>query len=288
MHLRDKLHQVNSSNTENRESSCEPSLQPGSNLRKGLRILAPGFFWVLISVYCVCLLAAAQSLSLWLDEILDLEIVRQSSVGKILHDVPLNAGGVPLGYLVQSMFIRALGFSTISARLPSILFSLLACWGVHTFAKQCGCRKPILAVLIFATMPLQFRYAVEARPYSQALAISIWETVIFLWLIRDSTLKKAVLYGLSIAAGLYTQPFTAFVVLAHLIWVSGAGLRELRTRRFLLCLGSTAIGGLLFLPWYTHSQAIWSSAIAAANSGSGLSNYTPLMILRELTGGGGI
>lgn len=202
-----------------------------------------------VAAYAACLILLLPRLPLSLDEILDLIALRSHGWGELMVNIGRNAGGTPLSYLARLPLVHWFGESRTAARFLSAFFSVAACCGVFLLARRLGLRWPILAALVFATFPLQFRYALEARAYSQALCLSVWCTVLFvLWMDRKRSIALALLYGLSIVAGLYTQPYTVFVPVAHFLWLGVQG----RWRMFLaagltifaaglaLCLGTNS------------------------------------------------
>ncbi len=89
-----------------------------------------------------------------MDEIIDLNGVRNADLRGVLAFVPGNAGGVPLGYLVDFWMIRAFGYSEFIVRLPSVLFTVLTCAGVYILARQTRFRMPLMAVILYAVSPL--------------------------------------------------------------------------------------------------------------------------------------
>ena len=213
--------------------------------------------FLFLAVYACALAALLPVLSLWLDEIYDLIVARMDRLADVLDYVPHVSGNVPLNYVVQFASVHLLGFSAFTGRLPSAIFSVVACAGVFVLAKKMGLRWPLLATAIFALFPLQLRYALEARPYELALCLSIWSTVAFLRVLeRPGSVSRAALYALCIIAGLFTFPYMLFVPLAHLAW---AGLVSYRTQRRQPLLASAlalGIAGLIFAPWYLHSAAL--------------------------------
>ncbi len=236
-------------------------------------------------LYAVCLLLLLPKLSLWLDEVIDLRQIRDDDLSGLLAHVPTNAGGVPLSYLVRAVFVHVLGYSRFSGRLPSALFSLGACAGVFILGRRLQLRYPLLGVLIFCSLPLQLRYALESRPYSQALALTIWATVVFAHLSETPTGRKALLYGCIALASLYTQPYTIFVFLAHVFWLCCFETRRNR-RQILLFTGmpvTLAVWG--FLPWHLWAVHLWKQS-AAAQQRYEIGWATVPVILRELVGGG--
>jgi len=82
--------------------------------------------------------------------------------------VPINVGGVPLGYLTQRPFVLAGGPFAFWARLPSAVFSVASCWLLILLCRELKIPRTttLFAAGIFMILPAQFRYATEARPYS--------------------------------------------------------------------------------------------------------------------------
>lgn len=235
--------------------------------------------FLFLAVYACVLVALLPVLSLWLDEIMDLMVVRSAGMRELLAGVAVNSGNAPLNYIIQFWTVHALGYSAFVGRLPEAIFSLVSCVGIYMLARRLSLRWPLLAVAVFALFPLQFRYALEARPYSLALALSIWSTVAFFRLLdQPRSLPRTALYTLSVAAGIYVLPFTLFVAVAHLAWVR---------RETLLPVGlAIAIAGLAFVPWYLHAVVNWRADPVVARAHDTVTWRVVPMILHELTGAG--
>ena len=151
--------------------------------------------FLFLAVYACVLVALLPVLSLWLDEIMDLMVVRSAGMRELLAGVAVNSGNAPLNYIIQFWTVHVLGYSAFAGRLPEAIFSLASCAGIYVLARRLRLRWPLLAVAVFALFPLQFRYALEARPYSLALALSIWSTVAFFRLLdQPRSLPRATLY----------------------------------------------------------------------------------------------
>ena len=235
--------------------------------------------FLFLAVYACVLAGLLPVLSLWLDEIMDLMVVRSAGMRELLAGVAVNSGNAPLNYIIQFWAVHALGYSAFVGRLPEAIFSLASCGGIYVLARRLRLRWPLLAVVVFALFPLQFRYALEARPYSLALALSIWSTVAFFRLLdRPHSLPRAALYMLSVAAGIYVLPFTLFVAITHFAWLR---------REMLLPVGlAIAIAGLAFVPWYLHAVVNWRADPVVARAHETVTWRVIPMILHELTGAG--
>ncbi len=243
--------------------------------------------FLFLAVYACVLAALLPILSLWLDEIYDLIVARMNSLADVLAYVPHVSGNVPLNYLIQFGSVHLLGFSAFTGRLPSAISSVAACAGIFVLARKLGLRWPLLATGIFALFPLQLRYAIEARPYELALCLSIWATVAFLGVVeRPESVSRGTLYGLSIAAGLFTFPYTLFVPVAHLGWAALVSYRKQRWQPLLATGLAVGSAGLLFTPWYLHSAASWRAAVAIGQLKGTITLHAVPMILRELVAAG--
>ncbi len=216
--------------------------------------------YLFLGLYAVTLILLIPGKPLWVDEIIDLNGVRNADLRSVLAFVPGNAGGVPLGYLVDFWMIRVFGYSEFVVRLPSALFTILTCAAVYILACQAKLRWPMLAVVAYAVSPLTMRYALEARPYAQAACWSAFSTVVFLSLVRKPTLGKAVGYAALVALGLFTQPYSIFVPVAHVIWVTFVK----RNARAVWFAGTAvAVASLAFLPWFLRTRAAWQGAVSS-------------------------
>ena len=217
-------------------------------------------FYLFLGLYAAVLILLIPVKPLWVDEIIDLNGVRNADLHGVLAFVPGNAGGVPLGYLVDFWMIRLFGYSEFIVRLPSVLFTVLTCVAVYILAWQAKLRAPLLAAILCAVSPLTLRYALEARPYAQAACWSAFSTVVFLSLVRKPIFGKAARYAALVALGLFTQPYSIFVSVAHLTWVV---LVKRNMRAAWLAGTAMAVASLAFLPWYLKAHAIWQGAVSS-------------------------
>lgn len=156
----------------------------------------------------------------------------------------------PLYYVLARGWLQAFGHSTVTIRALSLIFGLLvlpcAYWlGVELFRDRA---YGWAVAAIMAISPFHVLYSQEAREYS------LWTLTILLssaTLLRAERRKEVVnwgLYGLTVALGLYTHPFSGFVSIGHGIYVlASGGFRW--TRRLTAYLLASALGMLLFFPW---------------------------------------
>lgn len=241
-------------------------------------------FLAFLVLYGLSLAVMLSRPSLWLDEIIDLHQIRDLDLRDLLRAIPLNAGGVPLSYLFRDLSITTLGYSAFSARLPSLLCSLAALAGVYEIARYLKLRWPLLPVVLLAAMPCQLRYALESRPYSQLLALTVWSTLTFLLLQARMSVPRVVLYTAINIAGLYSQPFAIFVPLAHIAWALTA--KEQAHRKLTLPVGlSLLASAAAFYPWYQLAARLWQQS-PDSHAGYSITAHSLLVLAKEVFGAG--
>src|ERR1039457_4174724 len=198
-----------------------------------------------IAAYAALVFAVLGIAPLWFDELQQLAVGRES-VAALLQWVQMNPGASPLPYLAQRAAVDLFGASAFVVRIPAALCSIA---GAVVFAALCGrfgIRSPEWATAVFLALPLQFRYALEPRGYSQGLLCALASLLLLLRSRERGTVGAAAFYGGSVALGLYSQPLTILPVFGGLLWLIGE--RDVGSRR--LVLGAAVIGVLLFVPWY--------------------------------------
>ncbi len=231
-------------------------------------------FAAFLVLYSACLIIASLHLSLWLDEVIQLIGTRDMPAGKLLHYIGHDPGQAPLGYFIQKACLFVFGFSKLSARLPSILFAVVACLVFTRLSKP--------GTLLFATIPMVMRYATEARPYAIALCLSVLAIYFFERWSTTQTVTSYIAFAACLMAGMYAQPYSIFIGAAVTIWLAirNGPLRP----STLLAAAAVVIAGCAYLPWYLYSTSIWN------HGGSGMPGTfgpkTAVMVLRELVGAG--
>lgn len=224
-------------------------------------------FWFTIS-YTAVLLLLAPRLTLWLDEILTLTGAVQPDFASLMENLRKQQGASPLAFLIPHWTIGALGLTNFTARMTSVIPAVASLPAVYWLARRAGLAQPMLAVAVFALWPLQFRYALEARPYALALSLGLWLTVALLaearpWLYIAITLAMALVH-----------PYSLFIPIAHALW--------LRSRIPVIAL---AIAVVALMPWYLHFREDWR-VVSAEQELSAANWRAPMIFLREIAGSG--
>jgi len=236
----------------------------------------------LLAAYAALLPWLATLRPFWLDEVLQLVVSTQPRLADLMRWVTYNPGAAPLGYLAQRPFVLALGLAPWVARMAPAIFSLLAGLTLAAFARDVKAGSSSVALAAFLVAPLELRYAVEARPYSQALFFTL-AALWCLWrLAQAPSWRVAAAYSILAAAALYSQPLSIGVQAGALAAVASSG--RLRSIRF----GCVALAAacLLFVPWFLHSRDAWRFGVAASQDRLSIGPRTFAILVREISGGG--
>ena len=97
--------------------------------------------------------------SLWLDEAISAQVVKNYSYSNLVTKFSPSDFHPPLYYLVLKTWTSFFGYSEISLRLPSVIFSLLTIYLVYRFYG-------FAPSLLLSLNPLYLYYSQEARMYS--------------------------------------------------------------------------------------------------------------------------
>jgi len=247
-----------------------------SSWSPGIPILLFGFF------YAVLLVSLSAVHPFWLDEVMQLAGTRDYSGTALIRFIRDFPGTAPLGYLVQHWTIACLGFSSLSARISSEICSVLSCIALSVLGRQLGLRNRSFLILLWACLPLQLRYALEARPYSQALFFAILATACFLHLLSRPSFQRALAYAVVIALGLYTVPYTLFLQFGY---VAGLIASRRGARETAYSAAAIAAACFSFLPWYVSSAHYWNKLLDSLPAFK-LSPKFLLLPVHEISGGG--
>jgi uncharacterized membrane protein len=190
---------------------------------------------------------------LWLDEAYSLDVARKS-LYKMWVFLRTNDSH-PIGYYaLLSLFIRWFGTGLAAMRSSSVLFGFLAVlltWriGRGFFSPAIG----ILAAVYVALNPFQIMASNEIRMYPLLECLVLSSTWI-VWRAVQSPPRRWwwVLYGISVAAMLYTSYYAFLIVAAQALWILLSRPRNQAARNILIA-GTVAV--VLYAPWFPHLLA---------------------------------
>ena len=138
------------------------------------------FWWLLTALVGLYLAVASQSL--WLDEAISANVGRNNSYQGIVSNFSKFDFHPPGYYLVLKTWTDIFGYSEISLRLPSIIFTLITVTLVYKLGGM-G------AAMIVGFNPLLVYYSHEARMY--ALVTMLLTTAVY-FLIRKKYLFSGI------------------------------------------------------------------------------------------------
>jgi mannosyltransferase len=221
----------------------------------------------LLAVAAVAAMLHAHALGapLWIDEGISIGIASHP-----LADIPSvlrEDGSPPLYYLLLHVWMSAFGSSETATHALSLTFLALAVpaavWAAWTpFGAPAGA----IAGALIGLNPYAAQYADETRMYSLVLLLAVLATGAFVRAFVLRRRRHVALFGVLLAALLYTHNWALF-------YAAAAGLAYLGLlaagpdRRTLLRDGALAFGAaaLLFAPWLptlayqaAHTGAPWS------------------------------
>lgn len=154
--------------------------------------------------------------SLWLDEATTARVVQQYNFSEILTKFSPHDFHPPLYYWFMKVWTSFFGYSEISLRMPSLIFSLLTGYIIFKIATLLhGYIVGIWATVFFLFNPLIIYYSQEARMYMTA-TFTLTASLYFLVLITQKSKVKSQKYKLKVK--IYLILFNIFLILSFLIF----------------------------------------------------------------------
>ena len=133
---------------------------------------------------------------------------------------PWQNWNAPLYWIVLHFWVKIFGFSELSLRLPSMLFNFSTTGIVFLLGRALFSKKTaILATLLIVLSPFHLWYAQEARDYSMAVFFGTFSTYILFLAVKESRFKKWLIFTLVSLAGMYTNYFYIFLVVAQFLYI---------------------------------------------------------------------
>jgi Dolichyl-phosphate-mannose-protein mannosyltransferase len=187
---------------------------------------------------------------LWGDELIARADVSHS-FGGMLHEVATGIENSPPLYFVLAWASDKLGSDPSLIRLPSLILGtatipLVALVGIRTVGRGAA----VVAAVVVALGPFAIFYSVEARPYATLAFASILSVQVLLIALERRRTAWWAVYGLTLAAVLYSHYTGAFVVAGQLGWALWI---ERRSPRGPLVAGACA--AVAFAPWLPYVKA---------------------------------
>ncbi len=165
-----------------------------------------------------------------------------------LSDIFLHDQNPPLYFLILHFWMKIVGVSDLSAKLLSVLFSVLASFILFLFAKKFFNKQTAVTVsLLFLLSNAQLFYSQEVRPYAliQFLCISSFYFYFNLW--KETKKKDLIFLAVINLLLLFSHYLSIFIFVVQFI-CSFLFLKE-NKKGFLYYFISQFITALAFMPW---------------------------------------
>lgn len=191
--------------------------------------------------------------SIWFDEAYSITLIRLP-LDKLVHFTAVDVHP-PLYYLVLKAWVFVFGDSELGLRSLSMVSGALASGVAVALARYMfGARAALIALPFVVVSPFLLRYDIEARMYALASLICITATYVLVRaLTAADSRRKFVLwsvYAVLVAAGMYTQYYTALVWMAHFVWLLIATWQRPVWKTFVQPWLLAYVGAIaLFAPW---------------------------------------
>jgi len=161
----------------------------------------------------------------------------------------------PLYYLILRQWMQWFGNSVTAIRSLSAFTSLLVFPCIYWLCRELFPLSPLtgwMAIALVAVSPFHVLYAQEARQYSLWTVTILLSSAALLQAKRCYSLLNWGIYAIALTSALYTFLFSAFVAIAHGIYIFVSEIlsqnwRWTKTARAYLC--ATSIALLTFAPW---------------------------------------
>lgn len=210
-------------------------------------------------------LVGVQSRSIWYDEAFSILFAQQSPaqiLGNTLSQESDSSAAEehpPLYYIVLWGWFKIFGASIFSARLFSILLSLLVILLIHEISKELfGPTTALTAAALTGLLPFQIHYGQEIRMYSM---LALWITLATFAFLRARNGPKIWwgVFAVAVALAQYTHNLAAI----HLMTLALTPVfqRDWKTLRSVTLAGLCAV--LLYLPWMLQLPAQFAKVSSA-------------------------
>lgn len=194
--------------------------------------------------------------SAWADEITTLFITDPTTPFARFWDLVLSDTHPPLYYLFMREWFAAFGQSDLAARIPSLIFGILAVGAAVLAFPPDRFRARLGLMLLIALSPGAIEYAQEARSYSLLLFLATVITGLCVRIMKARSESDRVLMrriGALVSVGIitaFTHYFGFLIALAAAL-TAAASLRH-RPKLFLAV--ALGVAGLLaaFIPWVVY------------------------------------
>jgi mannosyltransferase len=198
----------------------------------------------------LCLLWQLDGKSLWIDELVTAEIVRQPKLSAVIASVVETEGRPPLYYILLHYWTFLVGNSDSALRLFSCSVAILCLPLLYVLARHLtNERVALISLGLLAFSPLFLLYSRMARAYFMGVFLALAASYFLIRLLDRETRFAWTGYVLSGLTLLYTDYMAASILLAHNLFIL-SDPRQFRRiwPRWLIAQSLLIIGFLAWLP----------------------------------------
>lgn len=207
----------------------------------------PYWLWLILGLGTFFRFYNNTSLALWHDEAFSALYIRDYGWSEMMYRIGLDVHP-PLYYWLLRGWSYIFGFELLSLRGFSILFGVLTIWAGYLFVRKAfGNHKlALLAAFLLAINPFQVQYAVEARMYTLGTFLVLISSFWLLKAVETGKRKDWIIYGVLVAASLYTHYYLFFSVAAQGFYLFYLVVARRVSWKSLTVYGLSFV---LFIPW---------------------------------------
>ena len=143
-------------------------------------------------------IASGQDQDLGVETFTKQNFVKTYSLRKtVSNSISISSGNAVLYNLVLAIWSKTFGYSDLSLRILSVIFSLLAILVFYLLGKEIFKKHtPVLiCCVLLMTAPLSIRYAQEIRTYSFTLLLTLCSALFFFRAAKNNDIIYALLFG---------------------------------------------------------------------------------------------
>lgn len=207
--------------------------------------------------------------SLWLDEAISASVAKTYSLINIPTQFSISDFHPPIYYMFLKLWTNIFGFSVLSLRAPSVIFSLITIYLVYLIAKKISNEKTALWAAIFTGFnPLLIYYSQEARMYSLITMLLAVVLYYFVKLEKKTSLIDIFLFNLFCGLSFATFYGSIFFIAAlNLFWLINKKFKLFFMANIGLLIAIIALTPLLIRQVATLKQLLaevknWSSVLS--------------------------
>ncbi|HLP32089.1 MAG TPA: glycosyltransferase family 39 protein [Bacteroidia bacterium] len=198
--------------------------------------------------------------SLWLDELHTLiEANPNTGWGNLLFFLKCCDPHPILFFATEYLFLDIFGYNETVARVVPALAGVLSVGAIFLLGKELNnTRSGLYAALFTAINMFHINYSQEARPYIFTFLFCTLSVLYLIRLIREPSLKHALLYALMVLLMIYSHYFGLFALAAQgIIGIVFLIIeKENKLKLFRYFIWSAAVVIVVYLPWLPFLKGV--------------------------------